>query len=108
MKKRFLLPFKFLLHQHQTRRCQERSVDTYVTAPFRSIDFQLQGMTETGEKTYGAQDEWSLVTKRVQDIPRFLTVARELRVSGARPRPVHEARDDPSGLFPRRVVARVG
>ncbi len=79
-----LAQIRFLLRQHKTRRYQERSVDTYVTEPFRSVDLQLQGMTATGEKTYGTPEEWSLVTKRVQDIPRFLGVAREQLQAGVK------------------------
>jgi uncharacterized protein (DUF885 family) len=77
-----LAQIRFLLRQHKTRRYQERSVDTYVTEPFRSVDLQLQGMTATGEKTYGTPEEWSLVAKRVADIPRFLNVAREQLQAG--------------------------
>jgi uncharacterized protein (DUF885 family) len=66
----------FLLRQHQTRRYQERAVDTYVSEPFRAIDWQLQGMTQTGEKSYGTPEEWRLVTQRVSDVPRFLQVAQ--------------------------------
>src|SRR3712207_8235386 len=43
---------------------RSRSVDTYVTEPFRSVDFQLQGMTQTGETSYGTAEEWMLVMKR--------------------------------------------
>ncbi|HEX6625334.1 MAG TPA: DUF885 domain-containing protein [Pyrinomonadaceae bacterium] len=77
-----LAQIRFLLRQHQTRRYQERSVDTYVTEPFRSVDLQLQGMTATGENSYGTPEEWSLVTKRVEDIPRFLKVAQEQLQAG--------------------------
>jgi uncharacterized protein (DUF885 family) len=77
-----LAQIKFQLHLHKVRRYQERSVDTYVTEPFRSVDLQLQGLTSTGEKTYGTPEEWSLVVKRVQDIPRFLTTAREQLQAG--------------------------
>ena len=38
----------FLLRQHQVRRYQERALDTYVGEPFRALDWQLQGMTQTG------------------------------------------------------------
>ncbi len=93
-----LAQVKFLIHQHKVRRYQERSVDTYVTEPFRSIDFQLQGMTQTGENSYGTADEWTLVTKRVQDIPRFLKVAQEQLQAGIK-----------SGNTPdRRMIARDG
>jgi uncharacterized protein (DUF885 family) len=79
-----LAQIAFLLRQHQTRRYQERAVDTYVSEPFRAIDWQLQGMTQTGEKTYGTPDEWRLVTQRVSDIPRFLRVAQEQLEAGVR------------------------
>jgi uncharacterized protein (DUF885 family) len=79
-----LAQIAFLLRQHQTRRYQERAVDTYVSEPFRAIDWQLQGMTQTGEKSYGTPDEWRLVTQRVSDIPRFLRVAQEQLEAGVR------------------------
>jgi uncharacterized protein (DUF885 family) len=79
-----LAQIAFLLRQHQTRRYQERAVDTYVSEPFRAIDWQLQGMTQTGEKTYGTPDEWRLVTQRVSDIPRFLGVAQAQLEAGVR------------------------
>ena len=68
---------RFLLHQHQVRKYQQRSVDTYTDEPFRSIDFQLQGMTQTGASSYGTDDEWQLVIGRLNDIPRFLATAAE-------------------------------
>src|SRR5437870_10166017 len=63
-----LAQIHFLLHQHQVRRYQERALDTYTDEPFRAIDWQLQGMTQTGEKTYGTEEEWSLVAQRVGTI----------------------------------------
>src|SRR5215211_2279744 len=74
----------FLLRQHQTRKYQERAVDTYVSEPFRAIDWQLQGMTQTGEKSYGTPDEWRLVTQRVSDIPRFLQAAQAQLEAGVK------------------------
>ena len=79
-----LAQIAFLLRQHQTRRYQERAVDTYVSEPFRAIDWQLQGMTQTGEKSYGTPDEWRLVTQRVSDVPRFLRVAQEQLEAGVK------------------------
>ena len=38
----------FLLHEHQVRRHQLRSLDSYVDEPFRGVDWQIQGMTATG------------------------------------------------------------
>lgn len=77
-----LAQIRFLLHQHQVRRYQERALDTYTDEPFRAVDWQLQGMTQTGEKTYGTDEEWSLVAKRVGAIPRFLSVAQEQLLAG--------------------------
>jgi uncharacterized protein (DUF885 family) len=77
-----LAQIRFLLHQHQVRRYQERALDTYTDEPFRAIDWQLQGMTQTGEKTYGTEDEWSLVAKRLSAIPRFLGAAQEQLLAG--------------------------
>ena len=77
-----LAQIRFLLHQHQVRRYQERALDTYTDEPFRAIDWQLQGMTQTGEKTYGTEDEWSLVASRVATIPRFLLAAQEQLLAG--------------------------
>jgi len=77
-----LAQIRYLLHQHQVRRYQERALDTYTDEPFRAIDWQLQGMTQTGDKTYGTEEEWSLVAKRLSAIPRFLAVAREQLSAG--------------------------
>ncbi|HLF85266.1 MAG TPA: DUF885 domain-containing protein [Blastocatellia bacterium] len=79
-----LAQIRFLLHQHQVRHYQERALDTYTDEPFRAIDWQLQGMTQTGEKTYGTDEEWSLVAKRVSVIPRFLSVAKEQLLAGVK------------------------
>jgi Uncharacterized protein conserved in bacteria len=91
-----LAQIRFQRHLHQVRKYQQRSVDTYTDEPFRSIDFQLQGMTETGaangvtttpsigqknageaagatqSRALGTDDEWSLVADRLAAIPRFL------------------------------------
>ncbi len=46
----------FLLHQSGDLRTHERIIDTYVAEPFRGIDWQIQGMTETGGQTAGRSD----------------------------------------------------
>ena len=71
-----LAQIEFLLRQHSVRRYQERSVDSYMDEPFRGVDWQIQGMTSTGEKTYGTTEEWQRVIERVRAVPAFLTVAR--------------------------------
>jgi uncharacterized protein (DUF885 family) len=77
-----LAQIRFLLRQHQTRHYQERALDTYANEPFRAIDWQMQGMTQTGDKLYGTPDEWSLVVKRLQAVPRFMQVAQEQLSAG--------------------------
>lgn len=72
-----LAQIRFQLHQHQVRRYQERALDTYATDPFRALDWQMQGMTQTGEKTYGTAEEWSLVAKRVHAIPNYLATSSD-------------------------------
>jgi uncharacterized protein (DUF885 family) len=79
-----LAQINFLLHQHQVRRYQERALDTYTDEPFRAIDWQLQGMSQTGETTYGSPEEWTLVAKRVAAIPAFLKVAQDQIGAGIR------------------------
>lgn len=77
-----LAQVNFLLHQHQVLRYQERALDTYTDEPFRAIDWQLQGMTQTGDKTYGTDEEWGLLIKRVVNIPTFLKVAQDQITTG--------------------------
>jgi uncharacterized protein (DUF885 family) len=70
-----LAQIRFILRQHQVRKYQERALDTYVSEPFRALDWQLQGMGETGAGKYGTADEWRLVVARVNAIPTFLATA---------------------------------
>jgi uncharacterized protein (DUF885 family) len=79
-----LAQIRFQLHQHQVRRYQERALDTFVGEPFRSLDWQLQGMKQTGDKTYGTDEEWALVVKRVAAIPKFLATAQEQLLAGVK------------------------
>ncbi len=72
----------YQLHLHRVRQYQRRSVDTYTDEPFRAIDFQLQGMTQTGASTYGTPEEWSLVVRRLNAIPWYLTNAQSQLTRG--------------------------
>jgi uncharacterized protein (DUF885 family) len=71
-----LAQLRYQLHLHQVRRYQERSLDSYTEEPFRGIDWQLQGMTQTGKDSYGTQREWELVLARVARVPAYLKVAQ--------------------------------
>jgi uncharacterized protein (DUF885 family) len=79
-----LAQIRFLLRQHQVRRYQERALDTYTDEPFRALDWQLQGMAQTGDKNYGTADEWALVVKRIGAIPKFLATAQEHLLAGVK------------------------
>jgi uncharacterized protein (DUF885 family) len=79
-----LAQVSFLLHQHQTRRYQERALDTYTVEPFRALDFFIQGMTQTGPETYGTPEEWALVVKRLQAVPRYMQTAQEQLSAGVK------------------------
>jgi uncharacterized protein (DUF885 family) len=67
----------FLLHEHQVRHHQLRSLDSYVDEPFRGVDWQIQGMTATGTATYGTDAEWQGVIARTRAIPAYLAVAQQ-------------------------------
>jgi uncharacterized protein (DUF885 family) len=73
---------EFLLRQHRLRRYQERAIDTYVDEPFRGVDWQIQGMTATSEKTYGTESEWRALLARVNAIPAFLATAEKQLAAG--------------------------
>ncbi|MFN8065418.1 MAG: DUF885 domain-containing protein [Vicinamibacterales bacterium] len=75
---------RFLLRQHQVRHYQERAVDTYVTEPFRAVDWQLQGLTQTSARTWGTAEEWALLVRRVRAIPRFLATAQQQLEAGVK------------------------
>ncbi len=77
-----LAQIRFQLHQHRDRHYQERALDTYASEPFRSLDWQLQGLTQTGPTTYGTAEEWTLVARRVAAIPGFLARAQVQLLAG--------------------------
>jgi uncharacterized protein (DUF885 family) len=79
-----LAQIRFLLRQHSTRKYQQRALDTYTDEPFRAIDWQLQGMTQTGDGTYGTPEEWSLVVKRLQAVPGYFQAAQEQLAAGVK------------------------
>ena len=72
-----------MLHLHQVRRYQERAVDTYTDEPFKAVDLVLQNM-RIDEKSFGTPEEWSLLVRRLQAIPRFLMVAEEQLSAGVK------------------------
>ncbi|MEJ0037643.1 MAG: DUF885 domain-containing protein [Gammaproteobacteria bacterium] len=71
-----LAQIEFLLREHSVRRYQQRAIDSYMDEPFRSVDWQIQGMTSTGASTYGTPEEWQRVVERVRAVPGYLAVAK--------------------------------
>ncbi|HXX46689.1 MAG TPA: DUF885 domain-containing protein, partial [Myxococcota bacterium] len=84
-----LAQIAFMVHQHQVLRHQLRSLDSYVDEPFRGIDWQIQGMTATGEATYGTEGEWQAVIARARAVPAYLATAERQLAAGV------EARETP-------------
>jgi uncharacterized protein (DUF885 family) len=72
----------YLIHQYETIRSHERIIDTYVAEPFRGVDWQIQGMTETGKNERGTEAEWNLVIQRVKGVPEYLARARTNLLAG--------------------------
>jgi uncharacterized protein (DUF885 family) len=82
-----LAEIEFLLHQHEVLRHQERALDSYVDAPFRGVDWQIQGMTRgvqaaTGAATYGTDAEWQRVIARARAVRAYLATAESQLASG--------------------------
>jgi uncharacterized protein (DUF885 family) len=75
---------RFQLHLHQVRRYQQRALDTYTDEPFKAVDWHLQSMTPTGERTLGTKEEWALLIRRLEAIPGYFLVARAQLEAGVR------------------------
>jgi uncharacterized protein (DUF885 family) len=66
------------------RRYHERAVDTYVTEPFRGIDWLMQQMRPMADGLLGDAGEWAMLVKRLDAIPAYLAVARSNLDTGKR------------------------
>jgi uncharacterized protein (DUF885 family) len=77
-----LAQIAFLVHLHQVRRHQQRSLDSYVDEPFRGVDWQIQGMTATGAASYGSEAEWQAVIARTRAVPAYLAIAERQLAAG--------------------------
>ena len=73
---------EFLLHQHDVRKYQERSIDSYVDEPFRGVDFQLQGMARNSDGSYGGAAEWRRVAGRAEHVAQYLLTAQKQLEAG--------------------------
>ncbi|MFT3906216.1 MAG: DUF885 domain-containing protein [Steroidobacteraceae bacterium] len=77
-----LAQIDFLLHEHQVRKYQQRSIDSYVDEPFRGVDFQLISLKAGADGTYGEPAEWDQVLARLNAIPAYLQTARDQLQAG--------------------------
>ncbi|HXY95417.1 MAG TPA: DUF885 domain-containing protein [Steroidobacteraceae bacterium] len=77
-----LAEIAFLEHLHTVRRHQQSSLDSYVDEPVRGIDWQIQGMTQTGGAGYGTDGEWQSVIARVRAVPAYLATAERQLAAG--------------------------
>lgn len=66
----------YVTRQLETAHSHQRCIDTYVAEPFRGVDWQIQQMTDAGGGKLGTEAEWSLVAKRVEGIPAYVTAAQ--------------------------------
>lgn len=71
-----LAQITFIVHEHQVRRHQLRSLDSYVDEPIRGVDWQIQGMSATGPASRGTDREWRAVIARTRVVPAYLATAR--------------------------------
>jgi len=77
-----LAQINFVLHEHQVRHQQLRSLDSYVDEPFRGVDWQIQAMSVTGAATYGSVDEWRDVIARTRAVSAYLAAAEQQLAAG--------------------------
>ena len=75
---------EYLIRYLDPRRYHLRAVDTYVSEPFRGIDWQIQQMTTFDGGLMGSEAEWEHVIARLVAIPGYLDVARDNLLSGKR------------------------
>ena len=72
----------FMLHEQQVRKYQQRSLDSYLDEPAVGVEWQIDGMTPTGDGTYGTPLEWQAVLRRTQAIPTYLRTTEQQLTAG--------------------------
>lgn len=93
-----LAQLDFLIHQAADLHYYRRALDTYVSEPFRGVDWQIQQMPDAGAGLLGEEADWQQVAARSLAIPAYLEVARINLLEGKK-----------AGVIPdRRMVLRDG
>ena len=72
----------FLIHQTADLRYYQRALDTYISEPFRGVDWQIQQMRELGGGALGEEADWQQVVTRTLSIPNYLDLARANLLAG--------------------------
>jgi uncharacterized protein (DUF885 family) len=72
----------FLIHQMENLRYYQRALDTYVSEPFRGVDWQIQQMPELANGQLGEESDWLQVVTRTLSIPAYLEVAKTNLLAG--------------------------
>src|SRR2546425_961347 len=67
---------RFMLHLLVDLRYDQRSLDTYMVAPFRGVDWQIQQLDELQGGGRGTAGDWDRVTRRVLAVPAFLAAVQ--------------------------------
>jgi uncharacterized protein (DUF885 family) len=75
---------RFMLHLLEDLHYEQRSVDTYMVAPFRGVDWQIQQMADLPDGGRGTIEEWERVARRVLAVPPFLLAVRGALQDGIR------------------------
>ncbi len=75
---------RFMLHLLVDLRYDQKSVDTYMVAPFRGVDWQIQQMNELPGGGRGTAEEWDRVARRVAAVPAFLRSVQAILQDGIR------------------------
>ncbi len=72
-----LAQIDFLLREQRDRKVWRRLLDTYVSEPFRGVDWHMLGMRDLGGGRLGEREDWDRVVERVRAIPAYLKTAQE-------------------------------
>jgi uncharacterized protein (DUF885 family) len=78
-----LAQIDFLLHQHEVLRHQQHSLDSYVEAPLRGVDWLIQDM-KPGTASEATEGQWQHVIARTRAVPAYLAMARQQLAAGLR------------------------
>jgi uncharacterized protein (DUF885 family) len=77
-----LAQIDFQIREQHDRKVWRRILDTYVSEPFRGVDWHMLGMPDAGSGRLGTQADWDRVVARVRAIPAYLKTAEANLAAG--------------------------